>query len=72
MPTNRTFALAAALACAALAAGCGGGGATSTTQTEVTTVSQGQQLMDLKKALDSGAISQQEYDRMRAKIIEGK
>lgn len=72
MNTNRALVLTTALVFAALAAGCGGGGATSTTQTEVTTVSQGQQLMDLKKALDSGAISQQEYDRMREKIIQGK
>lgn len=72
MHTHRRLALAAAIAFAALAAGCGGGGATSTTQTEVTTVSQGQQLMDLKKALDSGAISQQEYDRLREKVIQGK
>lgn len=41
--------------------------ATSHTQTE------GQQLMDLKKALDARAISKDEYDRMRVRIIiEGR
>jgi len=52
------------------AAACGGGGAD--VRSEVTTTTTGQQLMDLKKALDSGAISQQEYDRLREKVIQGK
>jgi hypothetical protein len=34
-----------------------------------TTVSKGQQLIDLKRALDSGAISQSAYDAERAKIL---
>ncbi len=43
-------------------AACGGGGAD--VRSEVSTTTVGQQLMDLKKALDAGAMSQQEYERM--------
>ncbi|MBY8975972.1 SHOCT domain-containing protein [Rhodobacteraceae bacterium NNCM2] len=48
---------------------CGGGGAKSETEVTNTTVSTGQQLIDLKAALDSGAISQEEYDKEREKIL---
>lgn len=48
--------------------GCGGGGAKL--QSDITTTTKGQQLMDLKKALDSGAINQEEYDRLRKKVLE--
>lgn len=47
--------------------GCGGGGAN--VRSEVTTVSKGQQLIDLKKALGDGAISQDEYDKEKSKIL---
>ncbi len=50
-------------------AACGGGGASTTTQVQNTTVSKGQQLIDLKRALDSGAISSREYDAQREKIL---
>ena len=50
------------------AAGCGGGGAELKSEVSTTTV--GQQLMDLKKALDSGAMTQQEYEKERKKILE--
>ena len=30
----------------------------------------GQELLDLQKALDSGAITQKEYDKLKLKIIE--
>lgn len=49
-------------------AGCGGGGAEM--KSEITTTTTGQQLLDLKKALDGGAITQQEYDRERQKILQ--
>lgn len=41
---------------------CGGGGGTDVT---TTTKSCGEELSDLKRALDEGAITQAEYDRMR-------
>jgi hypothetical protein len=47
--------------------GCGGGGAEM--KSEISTTTTGQQLMDLKKALDSGAITQDEYDKERKKIL---
>lgn len=49
-------------------AGCGGGGAE--VRSEVTSVSTGQQLMDLQKALESGAMTKDEYDREREKILD--
>ena len=49
-------------------AGCGGGGAEM--KSEISTTTTGQQLMDLKKALDSSAISKDEYDKERRKILE--
>lgn len=45
--------------------GCGGGGA----DVRATTVSKGQELQDLKNAVDSGAISQDEYERLRSEVI---
>jgi Short C-terminal domain len=51
-------------------AACGGGGAE--VRSEVTTTTVGQQLMDLKKALDSGAMTQQEYEQQRKKILESR
>lgn len=47
---------------------CGGGGAE--VRSEVSTTTTGQQLMDLKKALDAGAMTQQEYEKERKKILE--
>ena len=38
-----------------------------TTEINATT---GQELLDLQKALDSGAITQEEYDELRKKIME--
>lgn len=49
-------------------AGCGGGGAE--VRSEVTSVTTGQQLMDLKKALDTGAMTKDEYEREREKILD--
>ena len=46
-------------------AACGGGGATTAIQTQTT----GQQLIDLKSALDAGVITQREYDTKRREIL---
>ena len=48
-------------------AACSGGGAE--VKSEVKTTTTGQELTDLKKALDSGAITQEEYERERKKIL---
>ena len=39
------------------------------TTTEITTTT-GQELIDLQQALDSGVITQEEYDELNLKIIE--
>lgn len=51
-----------------LLSGCGGGGADA--ETNVNTTTQGQELLDLKAALDAGAITQEEYDEQREKILD--
>jgi len=59
--------LLAALLATALVSGCG-----STHKVNVqgtTTISKGQELTDLQRALAEGAISQAEYDRVRNKIL---
>jgi len=63
---TRTAILAAAVVASALVAGCGGADVKTTT----TTISIGQQLIDLKTARDSGAISEQEYQRARKALVD--
>ena len=41
-------------------------------KSEITTTTVGQQLIDLKKALDAGARTQQEYEQQRKKILNQK
>jgi hypothetical protein len=50
--------------------GCGGGGAHTTTTVDATTT--GQELTDLKKALDEGVITQREYNKKREEILKRK
>jgi hypothetical protein len=67
MQTMTRLAAAVAMGVAITVAGCGGGGAEVKTTT--TTVSVGQQLIDLKKARDTGSISQSEYERLKRDLI---
>jgi hypothetical protein len=66
-PTTRRFAFLCAL-WAAAAAGC------SSSSTDVlaptVSVSIGQQLIDLKRARESGAISEQEYQTQARRVID--
>ena len=65
MQKIRAFALAALVI--GTLAGCG-----SDTYVRVqgtTTISKGQELTDLQRALKEGAINQREYDRLYAKIL---
>lgn len=57
----------AAVLITGLLAGCGGGGAKVTN----TTVSEGQELIDLKRAFDLGVITEKEYEAERKKILKG-
>jgi hypothetical protein len=59
--------LAAILSSLTLVA-CGGGGARTTN--EITSVTRGQELLDLKKAFDAGALSEREYEQQRRQILE--
>jgi len=60
---------AAALAALLLVTGCeitmGGG-----SKTERHTATKGQQLLDLKRAKDAGAITDAEFDAQKAKLLE--
>ena len=47
--------------------GCGG--STDVKVQGTTTISKGQELSDLQRALKEGAISQSEYDQLRKKIL---
>lgn len=49
-------------------AACGGGGAKTTTNVKTTTT--GQELSDLKAALDAGAISPEDYEKKRKAILK--
>ena len=73
MTMSPTRTLVACAVCGILlfgVAACGGGG--TQVKSEVSTTTVGQQLMDLKKALDAGAMTQQEYEQQRKKILEKK
>jgi hypothetical protein len=68
MTPNRKLALAALLLTSSAAlAGCGGG---AEVNQHVSGVSQGQELADLKRALEVGAIDQANYDKLQKKIIK--
>lgn len=61
--------LAAGLLAGPLAA-CGGGGAKTETTSNIKTTTTGQELMDLKKAYEAGAINADEYQKQREEILE--
>lgn len=61
--------VAVALAACAVITGCGSSSKANVTVTGTTTVSKGQELTDLQRALEEGAISKSDYDKVRAKIL---
>lgn len=67
MKSKWIVALAVA-ACAGLA-GCGSSSKANVTVTGTTTISKGQELTDLQRALAEGAVSKSDYDRLREKIL---
>lgn len=64
--TLATLSLLAALAIASLVPGC----VSKTTKVENGSVSLGQQLQDLDKAKQTGAINEKEYQKLRKALIE--
>lgn len=58
----------AALAGLVLLAGCGGD--TNVRVEGSTSISKGQELTDLQRALGEGAITQSEYDTLRSRIMK--
>lgn len=53
-------------------AACSGGGADVESTTQVRSTTTGQELIDLQRALDSGVITQAQYDAEKTKILERK
>jgi hypothetical protein len=67
---NGKFAVAAIVALSTAVAASGCGGDTYVKVQGTTTVSKGQELIDLQDALNEGAINRDEYDRLRAIILK--
>ena len=67
---TRKLILATSLLAAFGVSACGGGGAE--VKSEITTTTKGQQLLDLKKAFDAGAMTKDEYERERQRILSEK
>ena len=66
------FVWALALAAFLAMAGCGSSSKANVTVKGTTTISSGQELLDLKRALDEGAISPRDYEKVRAIILKRK
>ena len=66
MTKGRRMTAAAALAATLTAAACGGNEVLQPT----VSVSVGQQLIDLKKARDSGALGEPDYQRQKERLID--
>jgi uncharacterized membrane protein len=70
---NRSWigaALVMMLAGALMGGCCCPGGGDSKTETHITTTTTGQQLIDLQKAYESGAITEKEYNRQKQEILD--
>ncbi len=67
MRSNRILAIAMLAVSSATFVGCGGG---AEVNQHVSSVSQGQELDDLKRALDQGAIDQTNYEKLQKKILK--
>ena len=62
------LALCASLLCCAALTACGHR-TTNVIVEPSTKITEGQQLIDLQRALDQGAVTQREYDEVRAKLL---
>jgi len=70
MPIHHSLPTTLALALLLALAGCGSSSKASVTVKGTTTISTGQELLDLKRALDEGAISPRDYDKVRAILLD--
>lgn len=61
-----TFFIVTVMVSAFAVSGCGGTDVRNQTSTTTT----GQELLDLKKALDAGVITEKEYNRKREEVLE--
>jgi hypothetical protein len=61
---------ALAIAACVMTTGCVSRSRAEVTVTGTTTISKGQELTDLQRALEAGAISQADYAKVRAKILK--
>lgn len=66
---NKSYLIIAALVGFASLAGCGGGDANVKVQ-GTTTITTGQELQDLQRAMAEGAITQEEYDTLKKALLK--
>jgi hypothetical protein len=62
--------MALAMGACVVTTGCISRSRADVTVTGTTTISKGQELTDLQRALDVGAISPSDYEKVRAKILK--
>jgi outer membrane murein-binding lipoprotein Lpp len=67
--TYKWTVIAVAFATCVATSGCISRSRADVTVTGTTTISKGQELTDLQRALDAGAISQADYEKVRTKIL---
>lgn len=70
MHSLRISMLVSLLAVTVCLGGCCGGGSTTKVENLSTTTTVGEQMMDLQKARDSGAITEQEYKKAKQDILD--
>ena len=68
--TREWTLVAVAVAAFVLTTGCISRSRADVTVTGTTTISKGQELTDLQRALEAGAISPADYEKVRAKILK--
>jgi outer membrane murein-binding lipoprotein Lpp len=68
--TREWTVVAVAVAACVVTTGCISRSRADVTVTGTTTVSKGQELTDLQRALEAGAISPADYEKVRAKILK--
>ncbi len=68
MKSLRNLTLALIIPLALAVSGCGGGGAK--VQSETTTVTLGQQLIDLQAAYDKGIITEKQYNETKKNLLD--